>query len=194
MRTEDIKPKIAEEVGIPENLAQLLRGVHRLIEQGDEAVTTSSDDLIQAEFAYGGLLEEDEDLFGFTYFPEKGRKPKWEIVLSAAEIAAVAKGQKDTIQLWRCAAPSCGNRFSTPDETCIDCDYVDDERDPKRLVLESLRGCRSKEAWVSQYLRHFPDSHPFQIIGDYNADKQLPWGSFSLDEMRALVARLNPEG
>jgi len=196
MRTQDIKPKIAGEARFPQNVVQFLCEVHELIEQGDERVTTSSDDLIQAEFAYGGLLEDGGDLFSFIYFPQEGIQSTWELELSAADIAVIAKNQQGTLRLWGCCTPGCGNRFGTPDATCFDCDDIDDERDYKRQVLEGLRGCRSQEDWVRQYLRHFPDAHPLQIIGDYNGETQLPksWGCFSLAEMQALVTRLHNEG
>jgi hypothetical protein len=127
MRTKNVKPKIAEEVAIPERLVAFLREVHELIEQDDDAATIESDDLLQTEFAYGGLLEEDGDEFGFTYFSDEGARAKWEFELSASDIAAIAQGDRDTLRLWRCRTPGCRNRFGSPDEACFDCDYVDDK-------------------------------------------------------------------
>ena len=195
MRTRDIKPKVVDEIEIPENLVQFFDEVHQLIEQGDEYVTTPSDDLIQADFACGGLLEEGGDRFSFSYFPGKETKATWEFELSASDIAAIAQGKQNTLRLWRCHTPGCGYRFGSADDTCIDCDYIDDERDHKRSVLASLRACGSREEWVREYLRHFPGAHPLRIIGDYNGELQLPasWGAFSVVEMQSLVTRFQGE-
>src|SRR5688572_26891414 len=139
MRTQNIKPKIADEVRIPKNLVQFFREVHQLIEKRHELVTTSSDDLIQAEFAYGGLMEDGGDRFSFTYFPRKSTEASWEFELSAADIAAIARRKQKTLRLWRCHTPGCAYRFGSAADTCIDCDYTDDERDSKATVMESLR-------------------------------------------------------
>jgi len=144
MRTQKVKSKIADEVRISKNLVQFFREVHQLIEERHELVTTSSDDLIQAEFAYGGLMEDGGDRFSFTYFAGEGTEPSWDFDLSASDIAAIATGKQKTLRLWRCHTPGCGYRFGTADATCIDCDYTDDERDSKATVMESLRRCRSE--------------------------------------------------
>lgn len=102
MRTPDPKPKISEDVPIPQNLVDFLSEVQELIEQEDELVTTPSDDLIQTEFAYGGLLEDEDGIFGFTYFPEGSDQAKWDFLLSAADIAAIASGEMDKLRFWRC--------------------------------------------------------------------------------------------
>ncbi len=99
---------------------EFLGEVHRLIEQGHELVTTSSDDLIQADFAYGGLIQEGGDRFSF--FPDEGTEPSWAFEVSASDIAAIAKGHQKTLPLWRCPMPSCSYRFGSADQTCIVCD------------------------------------------------------------------------
>jgi hypothetical protein len=192
MRTQNVKPKIADEVRIPKNLLQFFREVHQLIQQGHELVTTSSDDLIQAEFAYGGLMEDGRDRFSFTFFPNEGTEPSWEFELSSSDIAAVVKGRQKTLRLWRCRTPDCGYRFRSADDTCIDCDYIDNERDTKASLMAQLCLCRNREDWVEQYLHHYPTAHELQIIGDYNSAKQLPksWRPFSLAEMQTLVRKL----
>ncbi|MEO6184307.1 MAG: hypothetical protein ABIP71_14615, partial [Verrucomicrobiota bacterium] len=81
------------------------------------------------------------------------------------------------------------------DATCFDCDYIDDEKDKKASILKSLRTCNSREEWVRTYLRHFPTARELEIIGDYNADRDLPkqWAAFSLVKMQALVKQLRKD-
>jgi len=78
---------------------------------------------------------------------------------------------------------SCGGHR---DETLAAPDTQDTNKVP---VLISLRTCQSREEWVAQYLKHFPNEHPLGIIGDYNSDTGFTkrWKPFSLSEMQALV-------
>jgi hypothetical protein len=67
-----------------------------------------------------------------------------------------------------------------------------DTKDTNKVaLLLNLRGCQTREEWVSQYLKHFPDAHPLAVIGDYNADAGFTsrWKPFSLSEMQALVGQ-----
>ncbi len=195
MRTQNIKPKVFEAVIIPKNLVQFFREVSGLIKESHEIVTTSSDDLIQADFAVGGLIEDGGDQFSFTFFPAEGTEPKWTFDVSTADITSIAVGKKKTLRLWRCKNPTCENRFGQADATCFDCDYIDDEKDKKASILKSLRKCNSREEWVRTYLRHFPTARELEIIGDYNADRDLPkqWAAFSLVKMQALVKQLRKD-
>ena len=101
MRTEKIQVKITGEVIIPDDLLGFFREVDDLIKHNDEVTIIESDDLIQTKFAYGGLLEEGADRFGFIYFPEENTRPKWSIELTASEIAKIAEGEKRTLTLWK---------------------------------------------------------------------------------------------
>lgn len=65
-----------------------------------------------------------------------------------------------------------------------------DTKDTNKVaVLIGLRTCKTREEWVEQYLKQFPDAHPLAIIGDYNShpDFTKRWKPFSLSEMQALV-------
>lgn len=192
MRKQNIKPKLSAEVKIPKKLKQFFREVSRLIKDSHEIVTTASDDLIQADFAFGGLIQDGGDRFSFTFFPAKGTEPSWTFELSTAEIASIADGGKKTLQLWRCKNANCENRFGQADDTCFECDYIDEEKEEKTSILDRLRTCKNQEEWVKAYLHHFPTAHELMIIGDYNSDRNLQkqWGSFSLTEIQALVKRL----
>ncbi len=87
-----------------------------------------SDDLLQCDFAYGGMYEENgEECFGFTYFSlprlASAKYPRrWFICLSQEKLKRIAKGELKTIDLWRCD-PDCGNRFSEENAMCRYCDY-----------------------------------------------------------------------
>jgi hypothetical protein len=190
MRIERIKPKIAQEIAIGEKLEGFFQEVNDLIKQNDELATIPSDDLMQTEFAYGGLIEEGTDNYGFTYFPEQGTRSCWSILLTASEIEAISSGKKKSLALWKCQNPDCRSFFASKDESCFDCDYVDDdELVEKKRILSKLPQGAGREDWVKAYLTNFPDAHPFEVIGDYNAQPQLgeKWGYFSLNEMRKLI-------
>lgn len=192
MRVERVQPKRTKEVAIPANLLEFFRYVDHLIKQKDDLATIESDDLLQTEFVYGGLIEADSDEFGFTYFPKPKTRSSWEIELTASEIADISLGKKKTLALWECQNPDCESLFPSESYTCSDCDYVDDERDEKNAVLNGLAESQTREEWVKGYLINYPDAHPFEIIGAYNSQEQLGerWGYFSLNEMRELSEKL----
>lgn len=180
MRVERKQAKIFTEVAIPVRLLEFFQDVNHLIEQRDDSTTIESDDLIQAEFACGGLIDEGSDHFGFTYFPAKeDTRHTWTFELTASEIADISQGKKKTLVLWGCQNPKCGSLFSSENDACFDCDYVDDERDEKDIVLNSLSQSLTREDWVRNYLTNYPNANPFEIIGDYNSTRLGErWGTF----------------
>ena len=190
MRVERIQPKTAEEIAVPDDLLALFQDVDDLIKQNDELVTIESDDLIQTDFAYGGLIEEGADRFSFCYFPEMSTRPKWTIELTASEIAEISNGKKKKLFLWKCQNPLCKSLFSSADEPCFDCDYVNDSLEEKNIVLSRLSQCLTREDWVRGYLTNYRDAEALQIIGDYNSQKLGErWGYLSLSEMQELMEK-----
>lgn len=125
MRTLRRQPKELRAVAIPAELSAFLVEVSRLIEAHNELASTESDDLLQCERAYGGLLQEGGDRYGFTYFSQPGIRHKWIFELSASEIAEVASGRRETLNLWFCRSPECRSGFRDEEESCFYCDYVD---------------------------------------------------------------------
>ena len=132
MRRKAPKPKLQETVSIPPRLSKFLKYANHLIVSKDDAATTQSDDLIQAEeirgwlLAYGGLTEEGGSQFSFTYFSEPKQTDKtWELEVTKEQIAEIAAGRLNELALWACSAPNCGCKFHKPDETCFHCDYED---------------------------------------------------------------------
>lgn len=59
MRQEQPKAKKLTQIEVPANLRQFLEEVADLIEARDESTLNESYDLLQCEFAYGGLIEEE---------------------------------------------------------------------------------------------------------------------------------------
>jgi len=127
MRRKVIKTKSKQIVTIPDNLLEFFYDVHELIEAEDKSALMESDDLIQCEKAYGGLLEEGGIRYGFTYFPEKGTRQKWELELDVVDIANISEGSKSDLVLWGCLESNCRCLFSDPNDTCFYCDYIDEE-------------------------------------------------------------------
>ena len=184
MRTLQQKPKVLTQVEIPPDLRAFLKEVADLIEVGDELTTIESGDLLQCDYAYGGLCEEGTDEYGFTYFPRKGRKTTWDFVLSAAQISEVAADNITTLELWACTDDNCGSMFPNSSWSCS-CDYVDD--DPPKLPTGEFR---SRREWALAYFALNPDAHPLQMIGAYN-DNELfddSLGYFSLQEASEILS------
>jgi hypothetical protein len=191
MRIQKIQPKSSAEITIPEDLLGFFKEVHDLIRKNDDIVTTESDDLIQSEFAYGGLIEEKTDRFGFIYFPEQGTSPCWSIELTASDIGVISSSKKKTLTLWKCQSLNCRSLFSSAQDACFDCDYVDDELVQKNRILSTLSQSSGRQDWVKGYLANLPEAGPLEIIGDYNSQPELgaKWGYFSLSEMQELIEK-----
>jgi hypothetical protein len=140
MRTAQPKPKKLTHVDVPPDLRGFLKEVAHLIETHDEAAFIESDDLLQCEYAYGGLIEDETDEYGFSYFPRKGVRPRWELLFSASQIRDVADGTITKLELWACSDENCGSMFSSANERCGYCDYVDDEEKQPRKTAEQSPG------------------------------------------------------
>lgn len=117
------KEKEKTNVEIPKRLLDSMKWVSKLISSNDERATTPSDDLIQSPDLFGGLLDEETSIFGFTYFPESSSGKYWELELSSDEIYQIAKGRKKNLDFWRCKTVDCNNLLYSPKGVCIKCDY-----------------------------------------------------------------------
>ncbi len=96
-----------------------------MIVDGDETTLIESDDLLQCDSAYGGLLTEGGSEYSFTYFPEEGIRVKWEVVLQRGDIERVANGELKELTLWGCRDSGCGCKFYNENDTCFYCDWVE---------------------------------------------------------------------
>ena len=190
MRLERPKAKKLTQIEVPANLRQFLEEVAGLIEARDEATLIESDDLLQCEYVYGGLIDEGEPIYGFTYFPRKGVRTKWELEFSAQQIGEIADGRIDKLELWACEDNSCGSMFSSANYLCFDCDYFDDEVQEVRVLPSG--DFSSRRDWALAYFALHPDADPFEMIGDYNGKTEF--GSaleyFSLNEAREILRDL----
>lgn len=117
------KPKRQEVVTLPAELMPFFQEVNTLIVREDDSAMWESDDLLQDESIYGGLINQDSTAYGFTYFPEKSVETTWEIVLDKAEIESIADGKKTMLTLWACQIPGCGSKFSDKNDLCDEHDY-----------------------------------------------------------------------
>ena len=126
MRKEKVIPKNREIVVLPDELVSFLKDVNQLILSGDESAITASDDLMQCEYACGGLDEEGGNSYSFTYFPEAGVRHTWYLNLSGSDIQMIASDEKDTIVMWACSDPFCHSKSMNQNEKCFYCDYVEE--------------------------------------------------------------------
>jgi len=190
MRYKRIKLKVAKQIAIPDDLKTFFRYANSLIEAGDNAAVGSSDDLIQGPRAYGGLVEDGGDQYAFTYFPSPHTRPCWRIDATASEVKEMADGSITSLSLWGCTSADCGSLFPSPEDVCMYCDYVDDERDARDRVMPQLVNSASRAEWVRGYLTHFPDNHPMRIIGAYNSQPNLGerLGWFNTEEIERIIA------
>jgi len=127
MRVKRVKRKIKQRVSIPKDLGEFLKHVYELILKKDESTTIPSDDLIQDDFIYGGLIEEGGVEYGFTYFPGEGTRNKWELIFTVGQLEDVREGRLKYLDLWGCKSKKCQCKFHSKDETCFYCDYVERE-------------------------------------------------------------------
>ena len=181
MPAELPKPKKLTHVEVPPDLRQFLQEVAEKIDQRDEDTLVESDDLLQCDFVYGGLADEETGEYGFTYFPGKSRKTKWEILLLAQQIREIADGERD-LSLWACEDQNCGSMFWRAEERCSQCDY---EREVRALPSGDFS---SRRDWALAYFALHPDAYSMQMIGDYNGNTELgeTLGYFSLNEATEL--------
>lgn len=124
MRVERKKAKVIETTSIPEDLAEFMKSVLESIQNRDEEAVLPSDDLLQCECCYGGLIEENGSSFEFTYFPVEDIRPKWALMLNTDEINQIADGSMKTLELWACTDKSCGCKFWEPEDSCFYCDWT----------------------------------------------------------------------
>jgi len=128
MRREVPRKIVRQQVQLPSDLIQFLTEVNQLIITGDTAATSSSGDLIQADRAYGGLIEDGGSEYQFVYFPDKrGVRKKWEFSVGRNTIGEIAGGKRTALASWACSSSKCGCKFSEPKATCFYCDYEDDD-------------------------------------------------------------------
>jgi hypothetical protein len=119
-----IAPKIPSRVVIPPRLKAFLCDVHRAIIAGEAATTLESDDLLQDDSVYGGLVDASSALFAFRYFvtnDEHGTET-WDFFVTREQVADIATGALTFLDLWKCDNSTCQCRFECSDSYCMYCD------------------------------------------------------------------------
>lgn len=182
MRVLNKKPKLQVAEEIPRELREFLIQVRELILEGSEEATVESDDLIQCERAYGGLIEEGGSEYGFTYFPGGGVEHSWEMTLSVSQIHRITAGSIQSLDFWKCESESCSSRFASSCESCFDCDYMEIE---PYLPAQSIS---EKMEWGKEFFRLNPKAEGFHLreVLQQNSKLSECWGDFSNDELSEL--------
>ena len=126
MRIEKVRKKVKRRVNIPEDLKGFLKEVYECILAKDEATLIESDDLLQEDFVYGGLIGKDGTEYGFTYFPGEGTRNKWELIFTVGQLRDIYEDRVEYLDLWACQSEDCGCKFSDEWMKCFYCDYVDE--------------------------------------------------------------------
>lgn len=109
---------------VPDAFACFMRHVAELIDHGDLAAKTESDDLLQTERAYGGLYDSENGKYGFAYFVDDDADIGicWYFDLDREQIRDIAAGRLRQMQMWKCEGHDCGRRFPHADYYCEECD------------------------------------------------------------------------
>ncbi len=83
-----------ETIPLPADLRTFLAEVWAAIQAGDdEATRVESDDLLQAECGYGGLVDAAAGRYTFTYLPDTPEGGRWTFELLAEDVRRAAEGQ-----------------------------------------------------------------------------------------------------
>mgnify|MGYP007096650416 CR=1 FL=1 len=87
-------------IDVPEDLRAFLADVLELIDADDEAATrTESDDLLQSECGYGGLLDAATGRYRFTYLPDTPDGGRWTFDLLRPQIVELATGAVKQVEV-----------------------------------------------------------------------------------------------
>ena len=152
-------PKKRLVAAIPPNLVSFIRDVATAIREENPCATTPSDDLLQCDYAYGGLGDGSPPVYHFTYFSKSDVDPKskWHFSLSADEVSSVAEGSKTELALWGCASETCESMYPTESSLCHECDYVRNEDAENFTPEEIAEGQRISDGVMSDFVTSMKD-------------------------------------
>ena len=186
------KSKIPISVTIPTDFANFMREVARLIDVGDEAALNESDDLLQCDCAYGGLVDAESLRYGFRYFRGDAEdSTTWDIILDAKDVAQIAGGNMETRSLWQCSKESCDCLYPTKDSYCPHCDsarHFDDYDSRLRIqhpgesedTLEAMRNLRQIILAILDYHDEHDGNLPPLFTTDSSGNRLHSWRSLIL--------------
>jgi hypothetical protein len=87
-------------VAVPDELVEFMADVFSRIESEDDSALMPSDDLLQGDGGYGGLLPDGKQ-YSFVFFPERGTRVRWEFTLLADEIDEIGSGWRKEMVVRR---------------------------------------------------------------------------------------------
>jgi hypothetical protein len=158
MRVLQFNDKKLEKVSLPKKLIDFFKQVNTDIVNKVEATQIESDDLIQNDFVYGGLLDQGGSDYIFTYYPVVSSTTNyWCFILSTTEIKDIAEGKITTLNLWACQQNGCQNKFMNKTDTCFSHDYIDDGKpDPSEKTPQEWEKLRAEkkhmfEEWMKKH-------------------------------------------
>jgi hypothetical protein len=94
---------VRKEVNLPDAIIEFFASVHEMIRSKEDSAMMESDDLLQAERIYGGLMDRRRKEYRFTWFPEFAPEERWELQLLADEIDEIGSGyrKKQSVKAYR---------------------------------------------------------------------------------------------
>lgn len=121
------RSKVSVVEPIPNAFVEFLSEVHSKILAREKEALIESDDLLQCEHAFGGLVDKDKRLFGFQLFVGGDDRDlenlTWDFLLEEKTIAQIVSGKVSRMQMWRCHN-DCGRRATVKDWYCPECDFL----------------------------------------------------------------------
>ncbi|MCB9540321.1 MAG: hypothetical protein H6704_29245 [Myxococcales bacterium] len=106
-----------ETITLPDDLRTFLAEVWASIQaDDDEATRIESDDLLQAECGYGGLIDAEAGRYLFTYLPDTPEGGRWTFELLTDDVRKAATGELDevTVEKHPDAVPGGGGGGGAP--------------------------------------------------------------------------------
>ncbi|MEQ1827308.1 MAG: hypothetical protein ABL921_15230 [Pirellula sp.] len=121
------KRKVPVAEVFPAAFVDFMKIVDSKIEQRDPDTIIESDDLIQCEHTFGGLVDVAEQTYGFEFmegenFDSDGFSIAWHYLLNKRQIKEIARHELISLAMWRCSN-DCGRRANMPEWYCPQCDF-----------------------------------------------------------------------
>lgn len=120
------REKLRERVAIPEDLRESLEEAFSMIRRAkrDPDIQLDYGDAIQTGNLVGGKIGSKERPFEFTYSAEGGSR--WHLAFHRIEIKDIVEQFETELELYSCQSPDCGQKSTSADFLCNDCDYVEE--------------------------------------------------------------------
>ncbi|MCU0713260.1 MAG: hypothetical protein MUC43_14460 [Pirellula sp.] len=166
------KGKSMEQISepVPPALRLFLQEVAEQIRVGSPSTKIPSDDLLQCDVAYGGLLDQGGTRYGFAYFHSADRRPSWYLMLESDQIQKIADGIATELLLWKCDLKRCPTRSTMPDFQCSYCEFWENAS-VSRPKTEEEGACNEFDDWLALFTRVNPWATG---VDAYNAYRNTP--------------------